>query len=182
MEWVVGIVTQTPAWVYLLLVYLVLIGIKARRPGQVSLTRLAIVPALLTAWGLHDLVRLYGIEAGTVLPWLGALGLGVLLGLWLRGRAITVDRTRGLIHRPADGTVLPLVPVAFALKYMFGVGGAVSPATLEQPLWRPTDLGAYGLFAGIFVGKFLGYLLRYLRAAGPRRPAPHLIRASGILP
>ena len=173
MDWIVQVVQHTPVWVYVLLAYLVWIGIKARRPGETSLGKLAIVPALFTAWGLYDLARLYGISAGTLLPWLLALLVGAAIGLrLLHGRAITVDRATGMIHRPGDPTVLPLVLVTFALKYTFGVVAAVSPGTLQDPLWRLVDLGAYGLFAGIFVGKFVGYLLRHRRAGEVQeRPA-----------
>lgn len=170
MAWVIGFLTHTPVWVYVLLAYLVWIGIEARRPGTVGLARLAIIPALFTAWGLHDLVRLYGLSAGSVLPWLVAMALGALLGAWLvRRRPIRVDAQSGLIHHQGDTTLLPLVLVTFAVKYLFGVVGALSPETLAQPLWRLADLGGYGLFAGIFVGKFLTYLAHWLRAP---RPAP----------
>lgn len=168
LEWPIQILLHTPAWVYVLLVFLVSRGLRARKPGEVAPARLAIVPALLTGWGIYDLVRLYGVSAGSLWPWLLALGAGAWIGAAiLRGLRLEVDRQRGIIHRPADLSVLPLVLLAFGIKYAFGVVAAVSPGLLQEPAFRLLDLGASGLFAGIFVGRFAFYLRQYLAAPSP---------------
>lgn len=168
MESVGAILSHTPVWVYILFGFLVSRGIKALKPGEASPARLALVPALLTAWGLYDLVRLYGIQPGSVLPWIGAVAIGAAFGwMLLRFKPIEADRVRGVIRRPADFTVLPLVLLAFAVKYSFGVMAALSPALLMQARFRLADLALSGLLAGIFLGKFAVYLTRYLAQPVP---------------
>lgn len=177
MQSIVQILSHTPAWVYVLFVYLLSRGLKALKPAEVTPLKLALVPALLTGWGLYDLIRLYGLSAASLAPWLAALGVGAIVGWFLiRGRVIEVDRAAGVIKRPADYTVLPLILFAFSIKYAFGVIAAMSPERLADPSFRILDLTLSGVLAGIFVGKLALYLKRYLgkpSAAGvdPQRPS-----------
>ncbi len=152
---------HTPVWVYVLLAYLIFIGIKATKPGSAPLAKLAIIPVLFTVWGLAELIRLYKIDVPTIGLWLAALGVGVAIGVALTiGRAITFDRATGKLEFPGDYTLLPLVLLTFAVKYAFGALAATAPEKLNEPLFHALGIAAYGLFAGIFVGKFLIYLRR----------------------
>lgn len=45
-EFVVAMLVHTPVWVYVLLVFLLFRGIKARVPATVTLEKLALIPAL----------------------------------------------------------------------------------------------------------------------------------------
>lgn len=162
MQSLIQILSHTPAWVYILLFYLVSRGVKAMKPAEVTPLKLAIVPALLTGWGLADLVRLYTISAANLVPWISALAAGSVVGwLLVKGRVITVDRATGTLKRPADYTVLPLVLIAFTIKYSFGVLAAIDPQRLAEPSFRLLDLALSGILAGIFVGKLACYLARY---------------------
>lgn len=82
---------------------------------------------------------------------LSGTGVGVYI---LRNASVRVERARGVIHRPADVTVLPLVLVVFVVKFAFCMMAAVAPDVVQQPLLRFIDIGLSGLFGGIFAGKF----------------------------
>jgi hypothetical protein len=163
METFIQILTHTPWWVFVLFAYLISRGVRAMRPADVSPYQLALIPALLTGWGLYDLTRRYGFDIAALAPWLLALILGAAAGAAiLSGAPLRGDRARGLIHRPADFTVLPLILLAFGIKYSFAVTAAMSPDLLQNTFYRLADLVASGLFAGIFVGKFARYMKVYL--------------------
>jgi hypothetical protein len=162
MEWTIQILTHTPWWVYALFVFLVSRGIRACRPADVTLYQLALVPALLTGWGLTDLARRYGSAPAAFAPWLLALAVGIVAGAAiLRAVPIRDDRARGIIHRPADFTVLPLILLAFGIKYTFAVMAAISPELLQETGFRLADVAISGFFAGIFTGKFARYMKVY---------------------
>lgn len=166
MDWTIAMARHTPAWVYVLLAYLIFIGIKAMKPGSAPLQKLAIIPVLFTVWGLAELIRHYRIDVATIGLWLAALGIGVAIGVALTfRRAITFDRAAGQLHFPGDYTLLPLILLTFAVKYVFGAIAATAPEKLNEPLFHALGIAAYGLFAGIFVGKFLIYLRRAMTAA-----------------
>ena len=149
---------QTPFWVWFILVWLVMRGVAARKPGETTLTKMAIIPLIFTAWGLYDLVTLYGATAESAALWLTGIVLGSGSGWLIVGRfAITVDRTTGVFQRPADMSLLPLLLATFAVKYGFGVVAAIAPQLMAETLFRVSDLMLSGAFTGIFVGKFLHY-------------------------
>lgn len=170
MELINGILGGTPYWVWLLLGYLVFTGINARKPCEVSLVKLAVVPTLLTAWSLHELARLFDPTPVTIGLWLLGVAVGLGIGMALvRRLALNVDRERGVIVHPGDKTLLPLVLATFLVKYGFGVMQSLSPAALRTGWAGTADLVLSGLFVGIFLGKFAIYALRYRRAR--ERPA-----------
>ena len=172
MEILQQFLTQTPVWVWFLLVYLIMKGVKARRPGDTTLLKMAIIPVIFTAWGLSDLVTLYGVAADTTLLWLLGIAVGSVIGWMIVSRyAIVADKAAGVIHRPADNTLLPLLLLTFAIKYSFGVIGATSPALLAEMGFRIADLVLSGLFTGIFIGKFLRYVWVWNAAATPAASA-----------
>jgi hypothetical protein len=123
------------------------------------------LPLLFTVWSLWDLVRIYGVTTQSVLVWLVGILIGIAAGwLLVRSMTITVDPASGVIHHPADYTLLPPILVTFAVKYAFGAISATSPELLQQPAFLLADLGLSGLFSGIFVGKFAVYAGRYFSA------------------
>ncbi len=80
MEILSRFLTDTPFWVYLLFLYLILRGIKARKPGEVTLGKLAIIPLIFTIMGLAEMQRLYGFTLETVSHWLASLLAGTATG------------------------------------------------------------------------------------------------------
>lgn len=158
MEILQQFLVQTPFWVWILLAYLIFIGIKARRPGNTSLVKMAIIPVIFTAWGLYNLVTLYGIAVDTAALWLAGIAVGAAIGWYILSRyTIVADRPAGVLHRPADNTLLPLLIATFAVKYSFGVISATSPQLLAETGFRIADLALSGFFTGIFIGKFIRY-------------------------
>lgn len=149
---------NTPIWVWAIFAWLLFRGIKARRPGDTTLAKMAMIPVIFTAWGLYDLVTLYGVTAESAGLWLTGIVLGAVIGWFILAHAnIVADRAAGVLHRPADLTLLPLLMVTFAIKYGFGVIAAVAPHLLAETCFRIADLMLSGLFTGIFIGKFIRY-------------------------
>ncbi|WP_312242577.1 DUF6622 family protein [Pantoea sp.] len=156
---------HTPAWVFVLFVYLVIRGIKARRPREVSLRNLALLPSIMLVLGLAEIFRRFGINAAVLLAWLLTFSCGALAG-WrlLKKLVFQVDRQRGVIYRQPDYSVLPLILATFFAKYALGAASAIYPTLLTNNTFGMAEGGIYGLFAGIFVGKFARYWRRYSHA------------------
>lgn len=165
-EFIAHMLVDTPVWVYVLFVFLLIRGIKARQPATVSLARLAIVPLIFFVWDLYDLMVYRHLTAGIIAIWIAGLLFGALLGYWLiKPARVCRGAQPRTISRPADFSALPLMITAFVIKYVFGVMAAVSPQTLQQPAVSATAVMVGGVFAGSFIGKFTRYLQRYFTPA-----------------
>lgn len=174
MEILSQFISHTPVWAWILLAYLVTKGWKARTPGDTTLAKMAIIPVVFTAWGLYDLVTLYGVTVETAIVWLAGIAIGASIGWSIGSRFnLVADRSAGVIHRPADMTMLPLLLVTFAVKYSFGVIAAVAPHLLAESGFRIADLVLSGLFTGIFVGKFIRYTWVWRNAAAHDASVSH---------
>ncbi len=79
-EFLFGVVTHTPAWVWVLFIFLISRGIKARRPATVNAGRLAIIPAIFLIWDIYDLVVYRTLTPGTVALWTAGILAGAALG------------------------------------------------------------------------------------------------------
>lgn len=165
-----GIVTHTPVWVWVLFVFLISRGIKARRSATVTLERLAIIPAIFLIWDIYDLVVYRTLTLGTVALWTAGILAGAALGYFLiRQAVITRVEAPRTLFRQADYTALPFMMLAFGVKYVLGVMSAVSPQTMQQPAMSALAIVSGGVFAGVFIGKFVRYVGVYNRTAP--RPA-----------
>lgn len=158
------LLSNTPVWVWALLAFLLTRGIAAMKPGETSLARLAIVPALFTVWGLWSISHRFGTSWEAWGEWLVGIGAGAWLGWMLLRRAtLTMNTATGKMWRSADYSLLPLLLVTFVVKYGFEVALSVSPTLSAEDSFRAAYLLISGGFTGIFIGKFL----RYLRASRP---------------
>lgn len=162
------LISNTPVWVWALLVFLVSRGIAAMKPGETSLTKLAIVPALFTAWGAWSLGHRFGSSWEAWGEWVVGIGAGMGLGWMLLRRAtLTVNISTGRLWRSADYSLLPLLLLTFVVKYGFEVALSVSPSLNLDVGFRAAYLLLSGGFTGVFIGKYLRYL-RASRLAMPR--------------
>ena len=169
-EFLFGVVTHTPVWVWELFIFLISRGIKARRPATVSLERLAIIPAIFLIWDIYDLVVYRTLTPGTVALWTAGILAGAALGYVLIKQAV-ISRAEAprSIYRQADYTALPFMMLAFGVKYVLGVMSAVSPQAMQRPAMSVLAIVSGGVFAGVFIGKFARYIGVYDSAAS--RPA-----------
>src|ERR1043166_7818623 len=142
------ILTHTPIWAFVLLAYLIWVGIKAMRPRPVTIWRSLIVPAVFIVWGLSRLLSRQDFAA-PLLAWLGAAAVLLMVGL-LTARPIELDHTTGEIKRP--GSVVPLIRniTVFALQYTVAVITAIDPhdATTAAIAGRAVSGGTTGYFLG----------------------------------
>ena len=157
--------SHTPIWVWALLIFLITRGVAAMKPGEITLGRLAVVPALFTAWGLWSISGRYGTSLEAWALWLVGIGAGMGIGWMLLRRAtLTANRATGKLWRSADYSLLPLMLVTFVVKYGFESALAMSPSLAGDVGFRAAYLLISGGFTGIFVGKYLRYLAAWRRA------------------
>lgn len=154
----------TPWWVYVLFVYLLLIGFKARHTNVVSLYKLVVIPAIFGILSIHTLIEL-PFHAANVVSFVLLLLIGVGLGYWQVSRfTIKVDRAKKLLQLPGSWQTLVLILFIFALKYYFGMQMGFDPQLATHLVFTIIMMAAYGITVGLFVGRFLCYL-KALRTA-----------------
>ena len=162
-DFISGVLTHTPFWVYLILLFLISRGLNARKPATVALEKLAIIPAIFLLWDIYDLLVFRKLTLATGSLWLVGLLSGAAIGYILIQRA-TVTRAAAprSIYRAADYSALPFMLLAFAVKYVLGVMTAIAPEVLLRPAVSALVIITGGLFAGVFVGKFVRYVRVWL--------------------
>lgn len=159
----VTILQHTPAWVYVLFVVLLGLGLVSLKSRTVKIWRPLIAPAVFIAWGVYGLVLRMDASALLPLYWAGAAGIAALLtwyGTNLDG--MEPDPAQGRVR--IEGSAFPLVRnmVLFFAKYAIGV--AIAEAALDTQTLYSLDVAVSGLSLGYFSGWLLRFGQRYRHA------------------
>lgn len=167
MPFLFAVLIHTPPWVYAILAYLIVMGVRGMRPRTLSLVRVFITPAIFIAWGLFGLAGGRGAPTLAFPAWLCGAALGAIPGVLTSPRQVALDRVKGLVH--FEGSIFPLLRnlVIFLARYGLAVAAATGGA--NAPTLVLIAAGVSGLSAGFFLG-WTGMFLRTLN----RKPSQAL--------
>lgn len=156
MEEIIGILEETPWWVYVVFAYIVTMGIKALKARTVSIKKLILLPAFFTIWGFIGMQWILF----TALSWSLSLAVGGVLGWFsVHNWKIRYDRGRGTLHLPGSWTSLGLALAFFSVKYAFGFYHATH-AEISTSIYI-AESASSGLITGMFIGRFVYFWKKY---------------------
>ena len=162
------ILEGTPTWVWVLFIYLMIIGFKARKIHVVSLFKLFILPALFFILAIYYLIVNFSSDVTAIFIWIIAFGVGTVLN-WIIYKNLTLqaDKKKHLIKVPGTWSVLIMIILIFSIKYTFGYLLSAHPTIIHNSLFIYSFLIASGIITGLFLGKALRFLEKF-------RKAPHV--------
>ncbi len=164
MQDVILILKNTPWWVYVLFIYLVIMGLKATRTRTVALWKLFILPVLFSWMSIHSLISSFPIDAFSVSTWGGAILIGTFFGwLQMHRSKIDINKQKHQITLPGTWWTLILILLIFATKYYFGYQLGVDPTLKYQSHFEFSMLAVSGIITGLFIGRALALLIRYCK-------------------
>jgi hypothetical protein len=156
------ILTHTPWWVWVLLVYLVYRGICLLSPTSISPKRILLMPSIFLLWGI------YGMFNKLAMPWTAlfifaiALIVGLLLGKTVMAmqQPAIFDSATGMVQRP--GSVVPIIIILlnFGCLYSLNVYAAYHPDSLRELNFTAIYSVTSGLADGFFWGMSLAILMK----------------------
>ncbi|MCX7124287.1 MAG: hypothetical protein NTU49_00745 [Gammaproteobacteria bacterium] len=124
---------ETPWWVYLLLYFLIVMGVKALKTQVVSIKRLIILPLVFIVLSVHTIITAFQLNTSSISIWLGSFIVGALIGFILVYRhKILVDHEHWLVQLPGTWITLILILLIFASKYYFSYEMDANPALVKQ--------------------------------------------------
>jgi hypothetical protein len=160
------ILSETPPWVWVLLVYLLWRGVRALRPREVGIGRMLILPLIFLGWGLYAIFSDQPDWPVALTAFVVTLGLGIGAG-WLENLRLPPARYVAgsrRIRRPGTATTLVLIVASFLSKYALSVALAIHPGLGAQVGFATLSGGVPGLIDGLFWGGRLCQLRQASRA------------------
>lgn len=150
------ILIHTPVYVWAILAVLVWRGAAALRDREMTVRSLFIVPAIMLALSLQDVVMKFGANAMPLAAWALAAAAAALM-VWKFGRSRTAPAaTPGSVIVRGSWVPLAMMMAIFVTKYAASVLLAVLPQARQD---LPVVAAVCVLF-GVFSGCFLGRLAR----------------------
>lgn len=157
-------VIRTPWWVFPLLGYLLVAGLKSRRTRIVSIHRLFVIPVIFLAMSLNTLISAKPNDQ-VIVCWLAAITAGGAIGFFQVYRAdIRVDGELQRIQVPGSWSNLVIMLLIFSSRYYFGYDLAVNPQHQELLDYQIIKFASSGVLTGFLQGKLLGYLYHIKKA------------------
>jgi hypothetical protein len=163
------ILQRTPAWVFALFAGLVVLGVMQSRSRELSLQRVALLPAVFLPLSLWGVWSAFGTEALAFGGWLAGIGAALLLNRWAQlPRNVGYAAATGRFRVEGSWGPLGLMMAIFFTRY------AITVATTMQPDLKivPVFITAVGLAYGLMSGLFLARALRILSTAASPASAP----------
>jgi hypothetical protein len=149
-------VSKTPLWVWLTLLYMIYVGMRALRPQVVYPPTLLLVPAVLMAFKFP----IFFSKAPHL--YLSMLGFGFVIGL------IAAAKTRIISQKFPHRLILPGGPSTlivllgfFCIKYHYGLLHAIDPEQASRWAWLDTSVS--GLLPGYSWAKGLFFSYCFFR-------------------
>ncbi len=156
---------NTPWWVYLIFVLLVIRGVKASRPQLVSLRKLFIMPFILLIGSLYMLLGAVTPSLVNIMVWLICLFIGgALIFMQIQRQTLQFDKKRHLVKTSGTWTVLILILLIFFSKYYFDYTLAVDPQEIHHLIFRLSLCGISGLCNGLIMVRLICYLIKMRQA------------------
>jgi hypothetical protein len=162
------ILIHTPVYVWAILAVLVWRGTAALREREMTVRSLFIVPAVMLALSLQDLVVKFGSNVAALAAWAAAAAATALL-VWKFGADRTVPGTApGSVRVRGSWTPLAMMMAVFFTKYAASVLLAVLPHARQDALFAIGVCLLFGVLNGCFLGRLARDLASVQRAAGAR--------------
>lgn len=157
----IDIIFDTPWWVWVLFVYLLIVGIKATKTQVIPLWRVALMPSVFLLWSLYSLLYRCAACPLFIAVWILGLIPGLAAGSIFSSRIDHWVDSQKLVH--LQGTIVPLAlsMIFFLLKYALGVMYALNPALSANVVMVKIDTLTSSLITGLFVGQFLDIVQKY---------------------
>ena len=153
-----------PLWgiPYLVIFYLVFLGIGARKSKSIFIGKMFIVPGILLALSIYGLfVRCQGWS--DLLVWVLFLGIGIALGFGLVDSwKVRANRKKLIIKLPGSSLILMLVFAALLIKVFF-VAYYATHADVDINM-RMADLILFSLITGILIGQPYSLVRKFAKA------------------
>ena len=164
MNLALNILKNTPIWVWVILLLVIIIGSRQLRSRVVKPAIIWIAPIFFLAIGLLSNQR----SAWIFLAW----GLALTAGFVIASAALKPsplayrDAQTNLLHIPGSAAPLILMLAIFLVNYGLNVTYAVNSALRTDALWQFLPPVVSGVLSGIFAGRAWG-----LFNVGKRRSA-----------
>ena len=159
MQIIFKIICGTPKWVWIVFCYVLFIGIKAIRTRIVYITKLFIVPVILTG------VKYKMFLNATISIWSCyclCLLISTLLSFkFAKNKGSEFIRGELRVRVQGSYSILIILMAFFLVKYIFGYLYATNYDIYSQIMIL--EIGVSGLFSGYFFWKALNYLHCYIR-------------------
>ncbi len=155
------VISGTPFYVWILLIFLLKRGLNSAKDGEVSFPKMFIVPLIFMVWGLEKLFTGFSYLNIAMIFYIIFMCFGLLISYFLYSRYRKLYIKDNSLYK--TGTYLPLifVIVNFFVKYLLGVALSINPS-LYGTLYFST---LYSLLCGFSVGLFIGGILQAYTAS-----------------
>jgi hypothetical protein len=165
------IITHTPVYVWAILAVLVWRGLAALRERELSVRSLFIVPLVMLALSLQDLVAKFGQSALAFGAWAVAAAATALL-VWRFGRSRTAPGAApGSVIVRGSWTPLAMMMAVFFTKYAASVLLAILPQARGNVLFAASVCVLFGAINGAFLGRLARDVAGARRVAAGRAGA-----------
>ena len=158
-KFMLQILNEIPFFVWPLLAFLIMGGIKASKGGSVPLVQLIAFPAVFFVWALSSFFDFYGTQLLAILLWIFCLAGGFFLGYsHIQKLKLSFDKQKRSVEMPGSWLPLVLSLAVFSAKFAVGIMREVLPELNGSLLFLSLELFAAGVL-GVFAGRALGCFL-----------------------
>lgn len=152
----IQIITQTPIWVWAILVLLLWVGLKQTLPRSVSLRRITVLPVVMVGLSLAGTLTAFGAASHALLAWGAAAAVSVAVVMQRNlPQATQYNAWTQQFQISGSWTPLVLMMGIFITKYAAGVALVMQPDLARDLLFSQIVNALYGGFSGVFAGRAL---------------------------
>ncbi|CDL87453.1 conserved membrane hypothetical protein [Xenorhabdus cabanillasii JM26] len=159
------VIKNTPAWVWVLFVFLVLRGIKALDDREMHPSRLFLLPILFFIWAVYSVLHETVFQVSALLALIVGILAGIAIGwkLWNSQPRLRQKPESDLIIRQGTPLTLILILIIFCVKFVLSATIAIHPILMHSLSFNLLFGFASGLSDGIFWGGTLNLFVPYYK-------------------
>jgi hypothetical protein len=154
----IQILTHTPVYVWAILALLVYRGVAAMRDREMAIRKLFIIPVIMLALSLNDIVAKFGAAFLPLSAWAGGAAVVMLLVLRFSGAGISAVDAPGSVRVHGSWAPLAMMMAIFFTKYATAVTLAMRPDIRHDALFSTLVCVLFGVFSGYFLGRLANNL------------------------
>ena len=153
------IITQTPTWVWGILVLLLWLGLSQSVDRRATLRRVIVLPIAMTGLSLHGTFSAFHQVPWSWVLWLAAaIATVAWFGTSDLHPGVRFDQAQRTFHLPGSWQPMVLMMAIFCTRYVAGVVLALHPELTRDTATAALVASIYGALSGVFIGRMLRML------------------------